>query len=469
MNTSMMILPTLRRLLSVPLLLLLTGCSTHAHTGGSDQAAFPKGGLLRLMPLGDSITRGSGSGYGNYRRPLQSLLARGTHTFQFVGTNTEQSFNYHGPDPEQTFNPYQPGHEGYGGFRIDQIAGNSPATDDGGVSYPGLSRVLATDKPDIILLMLGTNDVNQGYDPGGPGYRGSAGFAADAAARLDALIDKLMKSHPRLTLVVATIPPLADPVKDRLAQAYNVFIPQIVAARRKQGQHILFTNMHAGLTLSDMSPDGIHPVTAGYDKMARLWYKPLTGQAPPPPLFESGAPTSPPGRLGQPNVFRPTDQVTVSNSFDSPAFVGSQLVDGTDKAFVFGDARREIVSISGFRSAIQRLRFFDTPSYTGRTPTHVTVYSSTTKQTSLNPKDYALSGTFPLPVVGDTYTNQTTPAAHPDAGDPASHPAAVISFTDLNDLHVPADTQSILLDFSKGAGDGDGLTEIQAFAPTARP
>ena len=80
-----------------------------------------------------------GSGYGNYRRPLQSLLTRGGYTFQFVGANTEQSLNYHGSDPEQTFSPYQPTHEGYGGFRIEQISGDTPARDDGGVSYPGLS------------------------------------------------------------------------------------------------------------------------------------------------------------------------------------------------------------------------------------------------------------------------------------------------------------------------------------------
>ena len=91
-----------------------------------------------MMPLGNSITRGSGSGYGNYRRPLQALLTQGGYSSRFVGTNTEQSFNYSGNDPGQTFTPYQPDHEGYGGFRIDQISSNSPAADDGGVTYPGL-------------------------------------------------------------------------------------------------------------------------------------------------------------------------------------------------------------------------------------------------------------------------------------------------------------------------------------------
>ena len=33
---------------------------------------------------------------------------------------------------------------------------------------------------------------------------------------------------------------------------------------------------------SDLSPDGVHPGTLGYDKMARVWYAALTGQTPPP-------------------------------------------------------------------------------------------------------------------------------------------------------------------------------------------
>ena len=63
--------------------------------------------------------------------------------------------------------------------------------------------------------MLGTNDVNQAFDPGGPGYGGGTGFAADAAGRLNALIDRLYAENPALTLVVAAITPLADPAKER--------------------------------------------------------------------------------------------------------------------------------------------------------------------------------------------------------------------------------------------------------------
>lgn len=464
-------LRTFRCLLPV-IVLLLTGCSSHARPA---VAAPPSSQRreLRLMPLGDSITRGSG--YGNYRRALQALLAQAHRSYQFVGTSTEQSFSYHGQDPEQNFTPYQPDHEGYGSIRIDQVAGNSPWTDDGGVVYPGLSQILAHDRPDVILLMLGTNDVLQNYDPPGePGYDGQHGFAADAAGRLDILLNRLFQWRQSLTVVVAAIPPLQDPAKDALARAYNAWLPRIVTAHRHLHQNISFVSMHRSLTLSQLSPDGIHPRTVGYDQMARVWDQALTGR-PAPPLPRLPPPAAGPGQIGEKNIFSHSVHVVVSNTL-TPAFSGTNLVDRTNHAFVFADIHNEWVSLSGFHSAIGCLRFFDTPSYTGRTPGQVTIYYSTTDRTSLNPHDYIKRGRFtlptlggyPPPAVGDLYENPTVPPDHPNPTELKSQPSAVIDFDDLEQLALPPNTRSLLLDFSKSNNYGDGLTEIQAFPPASQ-
>jgi len=236
---------------------------------------------LRILCLGDSLTSGYSDGFGNYRHPLQAFLAWGGYSFKFVGSNATQVSNYQGSDTEQTFSPYQPNYEGSGDLRIDQISSDKPAGDDSCGLYPGLTHAILTDIPDVVLLMLGTSDINQTFDPGGPGYAGGTGFAADAAARLDALIDRLYHAKSDLTVVISSTPPLASATKDALAISYNALIPQVVLAHRKLGQRVLYADMRSTLKPADISPDGIHPSTEGYNKIAGVWYSAMTGQDPP--------------------------------------------------------------------------------------------------------------------------------------------------------------------------------------------
>jgi len=275
---------TFRRIALLPVLIsaILAGCSRASPKIAHTVPSKIDPGVVRIMTLGDSITRGSGSGYGNYRRPLQALLTRAGYTFVFTGTNTEQSFNYHGQDPEQTFNPYQPAHEGYGLLRIDQISGDTPATDDGGVVYPGLSQTFAANQPDVVLLMLGANDVWQSYDRGEPGFNGKSGFAADAAQRLDTMVDRIYEAGPNIKLALATITPFGNPEKDVMVRDFNAFVPQIVARHKKLGQKIELADMYAKVTPRDLSPDGVHPGTMGYNKIARVWFDALSARVLPP-------------------------------------------------------------------------------------------------------------------------------------------------------------------------------------------
>ncbi len=436
--------------------LTIAGCSAHAE---NPVAGLPlvKGKMVRILALGDSITRGSGDGFGNYRRPLQALLAQGGYQFEFVGSNTEQSDNYHGSDPEQTFTPYQRGHEGYGGFRIEQIGSENKDKDDGGVAYPGLSAALEGAKPDVVLMMLGTNDVNQGFDTAGAtGYNGQIGFAADAAARMDALVTRIHELKPDAALVLATITPLRDAGKQAKGKDYNALIQQVVAAHQKSGENIVFADMGTALQTNDLAGDGVHPTTRGYDKMARVWFAALTNEKAPPLAPEKVVGQ---GQIAQKNKFS-TAKVTAGDSF-GPAFVAGNLCDGTSKAFVWKDGGNERVSLTGFQGPIERLRFFDTPSYTGRTPRKVTVYAADKEQNSLEMRDYTKIGEFVIPGAGDKFETATNPPVFPDQGEPAAHPDAVVNFSEVA-VKIPATAQSLLLDFSKAGGEGDGLSEIEA-------
>ena len=97
-------------------------------------------------------------------------------------------------------------HEGHPGWRIDQIAGS-------------MAPWLLRERPDIVLLLIGTNDVVQGY-------------ALDAAPRrLGTLLDLIAATLPGCRVVVASIPPLADPEYRSGAWGYNAALADVVAAR----------------------------------------------------------------------------------------------------------------------------------------------------------------------------------------------------------------------------------------------
>ena len=112
--------------------------------------------------------------------------------------------------------------------------------------------------PNIVLLMIGTNDV----------YASSG--QSTMANRLGTLLDKIISTAPDALLVVAKITPLTtgggyvDIIK-----AYNDAIPGLVQKRAGDGKHIVMVDMNTNFAVSTMlSSDGIHPNTAGYKFMA---------------------------------------------------------------------------------------------------------------------------------------------------------------------------------------------------------
>ena len=93
--------------------------------------------LGRIMPLGDSITKGAPAGA--YRDPLFTLLKESGCAFRFVGSLTEN------PTAALTA-AGQDRHEGHSGMGMSWI-------DD------HLKELLAANPPDRLLLAIGANDV----------------------------------------------------------------------------------------------------------------------------------------------------------------------------------------------------------------------------------------------------------------------------------------------------------------------
>ena len=158
-------------------------------------------------------------------------------------------------------------------------------------------------------------------------------------ARLDTLVDRLYQSRPGLTLVVAAITPLADPAKEAQAQSLECLHPADRRRAPEAGQNVLFADMRSALTPGDLSPDGVHPGTRRLRQDGPRLVRALTGQAPPPLPAPAGGPVRA-GPSGRANIFSPATRVAVSNTFAGARFRARGLVDGTNKAFVFGDVEQ---------------------------------------------------------------------------------------------------------------------------------
>jgi lysophospholipase L1-like esterase len=189
---------------------------------------------VKIMPLGDSITWGVGSpSSSSYRTALYNRLVGGAgYAVDFVGSQQSGSL----PDTDN---------EGHSGWRIDQIA----ASVDGW---------LATYQPDVILLHIGTNDMNQNYQVG------------TAPQRLGGLIDQILAARPTATVLVAKIIPALDATVQARINTFNAAVPGIVGSRGTRARLVDLSTLAA----SDLN-DTLHPNDTGYARMAVRWYTAL--------------------------------------------------------------------------------------------------------------------------------------------------------------------------------------------------
>lgn len=234
-------------------------------TGGGGTAAggvpafnpCPAAGTsCNVMPLGDSITDGVGSPApgGGYRVQLFHDAVQAGKTLTFVGSATD-------PNGPTTLDGkmFPRNHEGHPGYTIDDSATTS------GIS-PLVDASLATNHPQIILLMIGTNDVNRNVD------------VANAPTRLGALLDRMIKDAPNALLVVAKITPwMDDGANATVVQPYNDAIAGVVLTRAASGKHVVTVDMFAPFTANPnyktaLMSDFLHPNGAGYVVMGDVWF-----------------------------------------------------------------------------------------------------------------------------------------------------------------------------------------------------
>lgn len=125
----------------------------------------------------------------------------------------------------------------------------------------GYAKLSLPDRPNVVLIHVGTNDMIPNPPP--LPY-------ASAPARLGSMVDEIVAACPDATVLVGKILHAGNPSIDARIATFNAAIPAMVANRTQAGHHVAvvdFTNISTSL----LSPDGIHPVDAGYAAMAQLW------------------------------------------------------------------------------------------------------------------------------------------------------------------------------------------------------
>lgn len=244
--------------------------------------------VVRILPLGSSITEGVSSqrsnyAGGGYRGQLyQRLVNDGRFTPEFVGSNTVLD--------RQTPSGYnvlsgagQLHHEGHGGYTSAAILANLNA--NAGTRGNGGGFWLAPGKgvePDYVTFSVGGNDYgNDGAQTTGP------------LERVDATLTEIQRLRPDTHILLANLFYRTQKTKDAAGRTvlvgdlqdrcFNPLVPEVVFNHVLAGHHVSFVDQSDAVTPGNdtarLGPDGIHPLTSGYQAMADAWYDALANGA----------------------------------------------------------------------------------------------------------------------------------------------------------------------------------------------
>jgi len=228
------------------------------------------------MPLGDSLTEGGDparptSSPQSYRGYLEAMLTAAGYRIDFVGSRQRPAIA--GIDPD---------HEGHGGFTIGPdasslCAGCGPANLDAGIA-----TWLRDAQPDVILLLIGVNDLLPGTDGATGAVRDTE--PAAAADKLRALVRRIRVLAPATTIVVASYPPVrfltdaSSPVAPAFA-ALNRAAADLAGDGDDRVVHAPMAEAFAGsweaVDVLRAVGDDLHPSASGAKRIAEVWFRTL--------------------------------------------------------------------------------------------------------------------------------------------------------------------------------------------------
>lgn len=201
---------------------------------------------IRIMPLGDSITHGQNgsSPIGGFRDDLADLLLDEGVNFDLVGTLNDGT-------------SYYPYHEGHPGKTAGYLADN-------------IMTWLNATHPDIVLLHIGTNDINSNY---------TNTSIRDEIARL---LETIWSYNSNIPILLCSLIPRDDSSNNTNTDLSRL-VEQLAAKKLAEGKLIRYVGQNEIWVVnsnwkSAYLYDAFHPNNVGYHVMAEAYFNILMNQ-----------------------------------------------------------------------------------------------------------------------------------------------------------------------------------------------
>ena len=215
---------------------------------------------LRILCLGDSLTYGVDldlSGTTNpriaYRQTLSMNMIDYFGAVAFVGNVDEYTTT--------VSDPFLYRHSGYSGYVIEDVyhvaqhPGIKPMVDD----------MMAKYQPDIVIMMLGTNDL------------GLSIMTGDIIPRWESLVRQIEKQLPENGMILcASLPPLLDSTKEPM---FNEKMQARLRELANEGVKIGFVDPNTPLSENEkgyLNSDGVHFNSRGYQVIGTVFTDAIT-------------------------------------------------------------------------------------------------------------------------------------------------------------------------------------------------
>lgn len=229
-----------------------SGVSPLPPTGSTEQAITPtdwvtvKPGVYSavVMPMGDSITEGAIGGSVGWRPVFWHDVTLVTPiACTLVGSLTAGPATVDG-------NVWPRDHEGHAGYVVTDLSAIAAAR-------------ITTYKPDVVLLMIGANDVSGAVDL--PNY----------STRLSSLLGLIYGAKSDVVTLLSTVLPFGDASAGVVT--INAQLPALVTAQRALGRDVRLVDAYATFRAnasyaSQWLFDNVHPNDTGYAVLAGVWF-----------------------------------------------------------------------------------------------------------------------------------------------------------------------------------------------------